>query len=378
MNGKQLTAIVVTFLVLVGAWKISQEKAPQTEVERGLFFPNLLNQVNQIGTLVLKSDDATTSLERVGESWVIGNKDGFAAEPAQVKKLLLQLASLRTVEAKTSSPERYARLGVADIGSGSGGTQVSASAGSDTSAVINVIVGNTREQSARPQHYLRRDGEQQSWLAEGDLEVSADPIRWLDASIVDIDSERVKEVLITAANEPAIHITKNDTDDSFFALQNVPKGFEPKSKTIISSMGALLLDLRFNDVASRAIIEGLQPARKIELRTFNGLKISIDEFPDDQDTYVRFSFSADESEASATTNSAHVDHGEIEAVAETGSVDTRNAEDGETEQATETPAAEAARLNAHTKSWVYLLPKYKQRMIDRKFDSLIKAIEDED
>ena len=53
----------------------------------------------------------------------------FAAEPAQVRKLLLQLASLRTVEAKTSSPERYARLGVADIGSGSGGDTGGAAGG---------------------------------------------------------------------------------------------------------------------------------------------------------------------------------------------------------------------------------------------------------
>mgnify|MGYP003704890605 CR=1 FL=1 len=41
-----------------------------------------------------------------------------------MKRVLVQLAQLETVEAKTSKPENYSRIGVADVGPDSDSTAV--------------------------------------------------------------------------------------------------------------------------------------------------------------------------------------------------------------------------------------------------------------
>ena len=42
MSAKQISILVVTIAVIAAAWNITTQKAPQTEVERGLLYPLLL------------------------------------------------------------------------------------------------------------------------------------------------------------------------------------------------------------------------------------------------------------------------------------------------------------------------------------------------
>ena len=363
MNAKQISILVVTIAVIATAWNITTQKAPQTEVERGLLYPLLLENANNVDTIELRSKTDITRLQRVDDRWLLTNKDNFVANSALVRKLLLQIAALKTVEPKTSTPDRYLRIGVADIESNDVGTQVLAKAGDQDA--VGLIVGNAREASSKTQTYVRRIGEAQSWLVEGELEVAADPIRWLDALIVDIDSERITEVEIVAGDETPIRIKKKEQDDSFFELQDIPAGYEAKSKTIISSMGALLLDLRFNDVAAASRIADQQATRTITLKTSDGIIAKLDEYPLDDQTFARFAFSLERT-ADGTTEVSDAADAEAESDAE------------ESETASLTPAQQVEQLVARTNDWIYVLPKYKRRMIDRKFDSLIKEIESEE
>ncbi len=363
MKLKHLLILAVTVAVVVIAWKVTDHKAPQTEVLRANLFPNLLERLNEVSKLTLRSGDSHTSLLREGESWLIENKDNFSADGGNVRRTLLQLAELRTIEAKTDNPERYARLGVENADHAEAAGTLVEVRDADDSAIVSLIVGNQRSNAAREQHYVRRSGEAQTWLVEGPLEVATDPIRWLDAQVVDIDTARVREVRITPADGPAVIVTKAERDDNFFELQNVPEGFEAKSKATVSSMGAVLLDLRFNDVASAERIATLDPVRHIELETFDGLLVTMDEFELDEQPFMRFGFEFDAARVVAAPE------------ADVPEADGENPEPTADEPAAESVADEAARLKQHTAKWVYALPNYKQRMINREFDDLIKAVE---
>ena len=53
--------------------------------------------------------------------------------------------------------------------------------------------GNVPEQV-----YVRRPDDNQTWLAEGSLQVDADPQLWLDRDIMNIDHARIASVAVTA------------------------------------------------------------------------------------------------------------------------------------------------------------------------------------
>ncbi|MEQ8493227.1 MAG: DUF4340 domain-containing protein [Gammaproteobacteria bacterium] len=377
MKGRTLGLALLTLVVIAIAWKVSQDKAPQTEVSRSQLYPGLLDRLNEVSRVRLSSGEDTTLLERDGERWVLANKDGYPADGAAVRRAVLQLASLRVVEPKTAKAERYARLGVEDVGDDNGsGTLVELLAGDDQ-ALARLIVGNSSDTTSDPRYYVRRAGEAQSWLVEGALTVPADPIPWVDASIVDVDTARVAAVRIEPAEGAPVVIRKAERDDSFFALENVPEGHVAKSKAPISSCGAVLLDLRFNDVMSADSVAGQAPLRTVTVQTFDGLTVTMTDYAHNDAVVTAFTFAASETTATTATE-AETAAAPANAVAETGSVDEATETDADDASATddgadaETVAEEAMRLSATTAGWVYTLPDYKRRMIERDLDSLIE------
>lgn len=369
MNAKSIVIVVITVAVIAWAWQLSETKAPQTDVSREVFASGLLDRINEVQRFSATSAEHETVLTRDADRWVIANKDNFPADDGAVRQALLQLAALRGVEPKTRSPERYAKLGVADVSEeGATGTRLIGKTAAGETA-FDLIVGHVRDNSGGDQRYVRPAADAQSWLVDGALEAPADPIRWLDASVVDIDTDRVREVRIDTPGETPIHIVKAEAGDSYFELQNVPEDKEAKSKTIVSSLGALLLDLRFNDVAGAARVAQLTPGRTLEVRTFDGLIARGEEFTLDDSSWMRFSFDVDADLAAAAAAAEQSD-----AAAATGDT-AADAADGETQR--EPVADEAARLNAATAGWLYVLPDYKLRMVTRGFDSLVKDPEPE-
>lgn len=380
MKGRTLGLALLTLVVIVVAWKVSEDKAPQTEVSRSQLYPGLLDRLNEVERVRLRSGDDASVLVRDGERWLMANKDAFPADGAAVRRTVLQVASLRVVEPKTANPERYARLGVQDADAEDADSTLVELLGEDDAALARLLVGHASDNTSAPRHYVRRAGEEQSWLVEGELDVPADPVPWLDAGIVDIDTARVAEVRIERDGATPVVIRKREADDNFFALMNVPDGFEAKSKATVSSGGALLLDLRFNDVGGADAVAGATPLRTVTVRTFDGLLATLQDYELDERTVTAFEFATVEPEttgdatdatgASQTPDTTGEDMTETDAGNEAADDAAQDPADGET------VTQRAARLNARTNGWVYVLPDYKRRMIERDFDSLVQPVEE--
>ena len=370
MNNRLLGALLLAVVLGGMAWKISTDKAPQTDVTRTALYAGLLDKLNDVTRVELRSAKTQTSLKRAGEQWTVANRDNFPAEAAAVKRLLLGLADLQIVEAKTSLPASYGRIGVADPGDGSDSLQVELYGAKDE-PLLAVIVGHTRTSGQQSQRYVRRASEPQSYLVNGKLDGTSDPITWLDARIVDVDTARVQRIEIVPREGAAVAIIKNRPKDNFFELRNVPAGKVPRSKTLVSSLGAVLLDLRFNGVAAAARFAEAKPVRHTTVQTFDGLRARIDEFQADDKTYARFDFAYD---ASLVQADAAKDAAAALEVSEPPTMPgTEPAVPAAAATPLETVEQEAARLKARTAGWVYELPDYKQRLLTQRFDELVQV-----
>ena len=164
MNAKTVGLALLTLAVIGLAWKVSEDKAPQTEMVRTYLHPGLIDRLNDIGRVHLKSAEHETILVRDHDAWKVENRDGFPAEFAHVKRAVLQMAELKLVEEKTTIPENYPRIGVADIDSDEAdGTLIELT--TDTNeAIAALLIGNALNTGAQKQHYVRKLGDQQSWL----------------------------------------------------------------------------------------------------------------------------------------------------------------------------------------------------------------------
>lgn len=364
MTLRNLFLIVVTAVVIFVAFSVSRRNAPETEISTAPLYPELMNQLNDVDRIEVRSSKHRSVLHKKDDSWTMENRDGFPAKFNDVKRGLIQLAELKVLETKTAKPEKYAQLGVDDVDAdGSIGRLVTVT-GKAGKPYATLILGKKRKGDASgvAEHYVRRSGEAHALLVEGDLALPADPGEWINSDIANIPTKRIHRVTIEPYEGPPIVISKASPEDNFFELQNIPEGYVVTSKTTVSSLGAMLRDLRFTDVAAESGIESdIVPRTIVRVQTFDGLIATIEELDYKEHIYNRFSYEFNPDVVVKTD-------------AEVQSTDT-GADTEAAEKSAPSVEKEALTLNSIVAGWVFELPDYKVRMIDKKLADLIKVYE---
>ncbi|MEM7467100.1 MAG: DUF4340 domain-containing protein [Pseudomonadota bacterium] len=361
MSTRNIIILIVTAAVVIGAWQVSKTNAPTVDLASDTLYPELLDNITEIDSLLIRSSDSATKLVRSGEQWVLSNRDNFPAKFDNVKSTLLQIANTSVIERKTAVKEKYATLGVNDPTEGDAqGVRVDVT-DKQGQQLVSLIVGNKRQGRAlgEPNYYIRRVSDEPSYLVSGNLDISAQIDDWIDPDIADIDTARVRRITITPDGEESVVIEKSAQSDNFFTVQNIPEGFKAKSRATVSSLGALLLSVRFEDVISADKVADSTARGSVDALTFDGLSAKLERFDYQDNEYVRMSFA----------------HNEKDVVAEP------NSEGSDNESANEpamSVADEVAALNTKTAGWLYKLPAFKMRMLDKRLTDLIEPQEEED
>ena len=136
--------------------------------------------------------------------WGLPAKGGYPIQPSKLHALLTGLTELRLTEPRTSDPAEYARLGVDDPTAAAAGSSLLTVLDGAGHVISVLIVGHrrVRTQGAMAETvYVRRPGEAQSWQAEGQLAVDADPQLWIDRDIANIDHREIASATATRGAE---------------------------------------------------------------------------------------------------------------------------------------------------------------------------------
>ena len=335
--------IIIFFIALViaaTAWKVSIDNKPQSEIMKTSLFPALIDSVNEITEVTIEDRRFKSILKKIDGAWYLHNKDNYPASTSGIKQLALELSNLKILEAKTSSVEKYAKLGVNNLSvEGSQASQITVS--TSEKKLVSLLIGLSPKGAKKAKRYIRLTGETAAQLVAGQITASTNPIEWLDPQIIDLDSKSIKRLTIDVPEEKKIVISKNTESEDFFTLQDIPESFEMKSKTIVSSIPAILMDLRLNDVISANAVTDLEPSQKTTVTTFSGLEILLTDYIWENKRYTVF-------EAYLGKDKKELPNSTIE------------------------------KINNKVRGWAYEIPAYKRRMINRKFNDLIQAIEQPD
>ena len=133
--------------------------------------------------------------------WGLADRGGYPVQETKLRGMLTALTELRLVEQRTADPTQFATLGVEDPSGPRTPTRICCACWMRrASRSLALIVGHRRVRTGGnvpDEVYVRRPGDNQSWLAEGSLEVDADPQLWLDRDIMNIDHSRIAKVAVT-------------------------------------------------------------------------------------------------------------------------------------------------------------------------------------
>lgn len=364
MTARKPLLLIAAAVIAYGAFHVTQSKAPSTEVENAPLYPGLIDRLNDTRSINIQTADDSFTLQRDGERWTMVERDGFPVKFDMAKEALVQLSALKVREAKTAKPENYPTLGVTDVLAGDA-RRVTVRAEGDT-PLADLLIGKGRAAKGveSPGHYVRRFGEQTAYLVEGDLGINGKRNDWMEAAIIDLPVERVRKVTLTHAGQTPVVVAKENPKVQLFALQGTPDGYESRSSAVISSIGGLLLDVRFEDVAAKAKVDGLVPRAIVEVQTFDGLVATIEQYDVKEKVLVSFDFAFNE-ELVLPVEAAPAPPAAPDAPS--------SPPPAETQDQLAKVKAEVEQLKSRTAGWVYELADYKTRIIDKKLEDLIKV-----
>lgn len=290
MNAKQLVAlgIVAAFTVTATAWTVQTSPQSIASDRRGeRVFPELLARANDVVTISIRDDDRTFTVERRGDGF-FDRDSGYAARPESFRDMVGGAASLTFEESKTADPNRYVDLGLGepgkDLGDKAGREVVMRDAKGATLA--SVFVGNRDNTvgGARGGTYIRLPGQQQSYLARGEMRVPAPHAAWFEINLINFTRDRLAKLELRGA------------DQGDYVLVSEPKGSELKLQTEVEGRSAdsgkelrlsFMVDpISFQDV--RAPKGEVKPdARTYVATSHDGLRVTVTSVGDQKDGWVR-------------------------------------------------------------------------------------------
>ena len=210
-----------------------------------LAFPNLASKLPDAASLEVVHRGATLKLTRNGTAWGVADRNNYPAEPGKVRELTTALTELKLIEPRTANPDDYARLGVEDAqGKDATSTLVRVLDGKGA-AIAEVTLGHRRNgaNGAGDGLYVRRGGEAQAWLAEGQASAGADAMDWIDSAIADIGADKVASVTV-ARDGQTLSFTRKDGAMTLTA----PADHPPLDKSKLEEVGRALDSLKLTDV----------------------------------------------------------------------------------------------------------------------------------
>ena len=316
-------------VIALAVWVSSRDQSGESSVAGTLVLPGLrgaLNQVTQVR--ITKTGKTRTTLNRSASDWIVGER-GYPADSGKLRKLLIDLASLKAVQRKTRIASNYPVLGVQNVDSpGATGARLDIVSPGKT---WSLIVGHSADSH---NVYVRVVHSARSLLASPLILVNADPKLWLDPAILDITQDRLSEIEEHPAKGPAFSVSRAKKTQADFTVQGVPRGRKLTGADAADSMGSALSNLTLTDLRKTTPPPSGTDLSHAVFKTFDGLRIDISGYEEGQSHYIDVT-------ATATLKAA----------------------DGEARQ-----------INSRVHGWDYQIPGYRYEEIFQPLSALLQPL----
>jgi len=338
MNSRNLIWLAGSLVVLVALAVIGQRQTTgpsdvaQTDDE---FLPGLMGRLDEVTSIEIvgAGSEAIATLDRGENGWTVRERDDYSADLTKVRHTLLSLAEARILEAKTANAELHDRLGVEDVtADDAGGLTVTLHGPAEPTAIV---VGDAAGDYRR---YVRRAGENQSYMISRDPELGETPADWLDTAVIDLESGRVREITVTHPDGDIVRAAKASADEANFTVEGIPEGRSLLYDSVANVIAGVLQNLTLEDVERAA--DDSTERTVTEFVTFDGLRLTVTGIERDEATWISIA-AATESDAPQADQAAAM--------------------------------TQAQTLNERLSGWRYRIPSYKFEQLTRRMDDLLQG-----
>ena len=240
--------LTLAVLVLMTLAYLSVRDTDSVETELGrLVFTDLNASLDQVTQVRINLGQQAVSLEKQAGDWRVVDREGYSADMPQVSRLLRSLADMVYLEPKTSRPERFVSLSLANKDAQQGAaTYVELQA---PNQLWSLLVGAAPVN--RGGQYIRLPAQDQAWLVDQRLMLDSSPAQWLSPVILNVDSEQVKTVILSRQNAGMVkigNISAASGEIESARVTNLPGDVSVTYTGAADEVTRALVNLRLQDV----------------------------------------------------------------------------------------------------------------------------------
>jgi hypothetical protein len=340
MTPRTLAILLVCAIVssAAAAFAIAQRVSFQdTDFQGQRVFPELLETAKDVTTMTVTQSGTVMTFEKKDVGWTLKQSGSYRVHDNLVSKVIFGLANMEWLEAKTANPSRFKELQLGDPSETTSKSQQVRLADANGDVIADLIVGRANyflPETTTGGMYVRRPGEDQTWLARGLVDIGVEPRDWLVREIIDIKPEQIARVDVVFPDGTRQSVVPAPDATGGFAFENMPDGFKLKSPYAPRNVAAVLGGFVLNNVTPSADID-LDPAQAYvaTFKTTGGMLVVTRMWEKDGQHYMQV-------EAEAAPPSA--------------------------------AATQAAEINARTDGWTYIVPDYQYEQVSKKLRDVIE------
>jgi hypothetical protein len=280
MTPRTVLGLAVVTLITTGAaiyvtWQ--QPAARPVQISDEAAFPALRERPEAVAKVIITTPAGAITLARgADDRWVTPDRHNYPIATDKLRQLILQLADMRLIEAKTSQPDRYARLEVEDVGKDAKSRLVRLE-DVDGTVLAEAILGKRRERLTGTEPsgmYLRRPDEAQSWLASGGIDLDEEVADWLDQEVVALEGTRVQRIELSAPAGEGYAVVR-DTPEAELRLDGIAEGEALRPDANLNQVPGALASVQLEDVRPVAEIAWPDQQHTVKAVTFDGVEITL-------------------------------------------------------------------------------------------------------
>ncbi len=271
MTPRTFTALAVAAVVslaLAALVNASSDSWTSGEPQGAKLLANFGNSVARVKSLTIRQGEKSLVLDRKSDTeWVARSQGGYPVQTEKVRALLVKLLDAQLVSAKTRMPDRFKLLDLDDVAKGSNSRLLSL-VDDKGAKLAEVLIGKRSVEqfgAGKGGTYVRRAGQNETWLINAEIDVSADVNQWVDTLIAETDVKKVLQVTIDQPGKPQVRIDRESgkpADKDGYQLAGMPAGKALKTDFALEDVVNAFARLEFEDVRKKPAGDQPAPAAK--------------------------------------------------------------------------------------------------------------------
>ena len=310
-----LVAAVLSFAVAITAYISTR---PWTAVGDGTaeaMLPAVKASAGKIAAIEIDQGGNVLEVAEKDGKWVIASQEDYPSNVEAVRRLLLEASDASLVERKTAKRDLLKILGLGDPKETGASSRLIRFLDASGAPIAEIIAGNSKHDAfgaSKGGTYVRKLGEDQSWLADRSLDGSTTLSDWVKTRVVDQPTDAIKTASIEVAGQPPYTIDR-DSDGKTHKLSQMPAGKKLKYVNSVDEIVESASYVDFKSVRKAGKPDALPSAGKATFETDSGLKIALDVKSDGKQAWVKITPSGEgEGKKDADAMSALVSGWEFE------------------------------------------------------------------